>query len=163
MPATSPQTKKRNSNTQEGPWTFQWHMGARRKVLGLCHRNTWQHSVPQVEENRLPVRYLGTETPLILVRQCTTLPGPTHATSATLIFLQLSKSTPTTGLVHCFPLTLALTAQHSHSAVFPLTVHTGCWMIPISSDFILFREWILLSFYILSFFRSARSHARLHA
>lgn len=85
--------------------------------------------MPQAEENRLPVRYQGTETPLIFVEAMYYFAGPTHATSAT---LQLSISTPATGLVHCFPLTLALTAQHRHSAVSPHSAHgslDGIWFL----------------------------------
>lgn len=85
--------------------------------------------------------------------KCTTLPPLMHATSATLIFHQSDKSTPTTGLACCFPLPLALTAQHRHSSLcFPsqCTWGAGWCLLPVSSGFILFSEWLFFFYLFLN-------------
>lgn len=97
--------------------------------------------------------------------KCTTLPAPMHATSVALMFHQSGKPTPTTGLAHWFPLPLALTAQHRHSSLcFPSQSTWGTEWYLVSIYFLCFYsfQWMILFFFSL-FFRSAWTHARLHA
>lgn len=88
-----------------------------------------------------------------------------QATSVALMFHQSGKPTPTTGLAHCFPLPLALTAQHRHSSLcFPSQRTRGTEWYLVSIYFLCFYsfQWMILFFFSL-FFKSAWTHSRLHA
>jgi len=114
-------------------------MGAGRRALGPCHRNTSQCSVLHAEENKPPVSYQRAKTPLILLRETYYLAGSQlHATSAALILHQSETLTPTAVLAHRFPLPLALNRPaQAQLSLFPLTVHMGHWMVS-SSHFLWF-------------------------